>query len=41
MYLILNFMINDNFIINEFSDYRGKINPNKLRINWLNKNIDI
>ena len=34
-------MINDNFIINEFSDHRGKINPNKLRINWLNKHVDI
>jgi len=34
-------MITDNDIIKEFSDKNGNINPNKTKINWLNKHQDI
>ena len=34
-------MITDNDIIKEFSDKNGNINPNKTKINWINKHQDI
>lgn len=33
--------MNDNDIINEFKDKNGNINPNKTKLNWLNKHLDI
>ena len=33
--------MSDNDIINIFKDKRGKINPNKTRIIWINKHIEI